>query len=281
MRSYLVIAALSLVTIVGEAPTQVGMAHAQAQTGLYGLPTRMRNLTDLTPIIDRQDLTSLQKTEVLLAWLGQERSDPSPTTTGLGGGPIDSSYIQAQMIKGLGTLGDPQAIDWLLSNPQVTDESLRNACRLALGLMGDQRQIPMLVKILREDPDANYRTLAVEDLNVLGAAQALPDIERALQDRYSVTFDHMHKGRITFYPVREAATAALRVLKDPHKAIKLDPEGFAHKQDRIRQVAVVLANKQQYLASNKGKLPHLLTLVKRVQIQYAAKKDPQHSITRK
>ncbi len=88
---------------------------------VYGLRPRLTSLTDLNPLLNAGTLSMAQRTEVLVAWLAQERRCPSPVNLGLGG-DIDSGYIQAQIIKALAEIGDPavlsdMALDYSLDPP--------------------------------------------------------------------------------------------------------------------------------------------------------------------
>ncbi len=234
------IAALGMALLLpcAQAQQQALAPQVAAQTGFYGLPAHLRDLTDLLLLEDdppqaagatqadgsevpslppMKRFTAPQKTEVLLSWLAAERKNPSPTTTGLGGGPIGTDYIQAQLVKGLAADGDRLALEWVLSSKSLKDEGLRDAVRLALGGMGDQGQIPALERILLKNPNPYFRAIAVDDLSLLDSAASLPVLERALEDDYSETFaSHTHGGKVvTLYPVREAAAQTIKVLENP------------------------------------------------------------------
>jgi hypothetical protein len=137
-----------------------------SERGLYGLPARLRSLADLGLVARNRDLTPLQKTEVEIAWLVEERRVASPTTRGLGGGPIDSDYIQRQLIVCLGVDGDPGALDLLLNSGEFEDQGIRDALCLALAFNGDKRQIQPLIAMLKSDPSPGHRYLAAERLEV-------------------------------------------------------------------------------------------------------------------
>lgn len=216
-----------------QAPAQRGVAQAV----FHGLPARLRDLNDLRLLKDdapqaaiealadapeapgpppKERFTAPQKTEVLLSWLRAERRDPSPTTTGGGGGPIDSGYIQAQLVKKLEVEGDPRAVEWVLSSRDLKDEGLRDAMRLVLGFKGDRSQVHDLERILLKNPNPDFRSIAAEDLGLLGSASSLPALERALGDEYPLTFaSHSHGGEVvTLHPVRQVVAETIRILSD-------------------------------------------------------------------
>ena len=66
---------------------------------------------------------------MLAWWLAQERANPSPPTTGLGGGGIDSGYIQAQIVKMLRRMGDASAMTELVESGTISDEGVRDGPR--------------------------------------------------------------------------------------------------------------------------------------------------------
>jgi len=193
-----------------------------SQTAKFGLPVKLGSLLDLRPVLVRNDLTSAQKTGLLLSWLIEERRHPTPTGTGLGGGDINSGYIQAQIIKSITEVGNPLTLTAVISDPN-TDPNIIDAAHLALGLMGDTTQIPKLIDILDNHSEPDYRVTAAETLGSLGAIDAIPALERALHDEYTVIGGGGGLGGprepATVYPLRDAAEVAIRVLNMPDEYI--------------------------------------------------------------
>lgn len=103
----------------------------------------------------------------------------------------------------LGELRDPQAVDVLV--PLLDDEGINYKVAWALGEIGDQRAIPDLIGALK-DPDALVRTIAVQSLAKMRAAEARPYIEALLTDAALPNAG----DRI---PVGETARTALRSLE--------------------------------------------------------------------
>lgn len=215
---------------------EYGRAYAKPED--YGLSGKLTNLTDLGPVLRRPDLTSTQRTEVLVSWLVEERQHPSRVTQGLGGGDIDSGYIQAQIVKALAEVGDLLMIDGLTESlsgpPETADPTVVDALILAVGLMGDRSKIPGITDILATHREGFFRTLAAEALGSLGATEVKPTLEKALADSFAVMGGAGDIGgpRKLVYPVREAAEVALRVLSNPAamEFTKQKTEAFAKRK---------------------------------------------------
>jgi hypothetical protein len=183
----------------------------QAQNSPESFSPKLRSLTDLTPLLERKDLTALQRSEVLLMWLAEERRQPTKTFMGLGG-EITSGYIQVQIIKGFYELGDAAVVEWIANAPQVADQGIRDGMCLALGIMGDRKQAPALLRILRTHPIGDFRALAAETLGYLGIEEAKGALQQAMQDPFTVKSGGHHSDLHTAYPVRKRAERALTAL---------------------------------------------------------------------
>lgn len=204
-----------------------------------GVPEKLRQLKDLKRVVGPESrLSPEQRTLVLLEWLARERRQPSPSTKGLGGFPITSGYIQAQILQVLSGTADPVLIETLAGSPQVRDAGIRDAMRLSLGLMRDARQIPALTSILQKHPEPYFRWRAAQALGALGATEAAPALRRALSDSFSVRSEggvRSKRGDVV-YPVRDLARAALDLLRD-RKALAETRKGrerFTHRLHAAR-----------------------------------------------
>jgi hypothetical protein len=216
-------------------------AQAGDTAGPYHRPSTMNgDLSYLGRKEFKEGLSRAQYTEVLLSWLVTERNSPTPLGFGLGGGPIDSLYIQKQIWVGLGTQGDPILMDRLISSPNLVDEDIRNGLRLALGLMGDKRQIPALKQLLVHDPNPRYRSMAADDLSDMDAPDITALLEDAENDPYFVMIGRQDTGT-PFYPVREAARGSLRKLKLLQRLKAEDPAKYMELTLPGRNVARQLA----------------------------------------
>ena len=199
------------------AAISVCSSQCNAQPEHYGFPPKLTDLTWLGSPIEREDLTPVEKTEILVTWLIRERREPSPTTTGLAGGDITSGYIQAQILTALFVEGDTLTISEIASDTHA-DGDVRDAMRIALGLMGDTTQVPVLIAILDNQREPYFRAKAAEALGHLGATEATTALERALLDEYFVQAGNCMTGVYTEYPVRRAAKEALLKLNNPSEA---------------------------------------------------------------
>jgi hypothetical protein len=181
---------------------------------VYGLPAKLSSLGDLGALDQRADLSGPNRVDVLVWWLAQERADPSPTTTGLGGGVIDSGYIQVQIAKMLRQVGDLRALTNLADSEAISAPGVRDGMICALGMMGDGSRIPRLLGILQTHQEGELRALAAEALGYLGALEATEALNAALTDEFTRQAGDLSRSRDPRYPVREAARTALRMLGD-------------------------------------------------------------------
>ena len=222
----LTISSLLLSTVLAAPVSRAQEAQAVPGKGLYTpkavegdgpycRPARMADLGYLTPGLYNTGLNRLQWTEVLLTWLVEEKNNPTPTSIGGGGGSIDSSYLQAQIIKALGSEGSPFVLSLIAESPTLNDEDVRDAVRLALARMGDRRQAPALRRVLAHHQDPYFRALAAEGMQNLGDIQSLPLLRNAVQDQYSVAGGNCMTTETIFFPVRQAAKQALHFLPMP------------------------------------------------------------------
>lgn len=80
----------------------------------------------------------------------------------------------------LGALQDRRAVSVLI--PFLEDPEIDYNVAWALGQIGDDRAIPPLIRAL-EHGDADVRASAIHALGALGAKQALPHLQKLLDDR--------------------------------------------------------------------------------------------------
>lgn len=188
-----------------------------ASPSQYGLPDRLPDLTKLYLVSPGSGLSGEARVNTLLFWLAEERHHPSPTVRGTGGGDVDSSWIQQQLIMCLWERGDPDYIERLLAQPRLKPE-FSDAMHIALALGGDRRQKESLKRIAMSNPEQAYRYLAVKGLAVINATDAIPLLQ-AIGRRDSGRYRERGAARIidsdpaTFqYPVRREADRVAAVL---------------------------------------------------------------------
>lgn len=192
-------------------------AGAQLTPDTYGLLSRMPDLTWLDMRKTASELTSVQRTEVLVIWLIDERRHPRTRETGLGGGEITSGYIREQILKSFMGYGSIPAIRQITSDRKV-GRDLQTEMRIVLGTLGDRTQIPLLTDILKRNPEPYYRCLAAESLGSMGATETIPTLKAALNDKYTAMMGNCMEPVHIGYPVRRSAQQSISILSDPKTA---------------------------------------------------------------
>ena len=86
----------------------------------------------------------------------------------------------------MGTLGDKRAYESLL--PLVNDKEIypRHHAVAALGQLGDQRAVDVLLGVLSGDHDSWVKSAAIEGLADLGDRRAIPMIKNAVGPDWQV-----------------------------------------------------------------------------------------------
>lgn len=182
------------------------MRQVPDMPGFPGIPSHLQG--DLTrTALNRPELNALQRTEIYLRWLVAERKQPTNTYLGLGGGPIDSSYVLANLSAALsGT--EARALRWLQESNRVQDPYLREALAVALGEAGDIQQHQRIAKIARESDDGYLRLDAASALYVMGAPELMEVLDyQAARDPFIVIIQDK-----PYYVVRNAARKMLHTL---------------------------------------------------------------------
>ena len=168
--------------------------------------------TKLQKFYDDREMTSQQRLDGLLGYLKEEIGSPTPPALGIGGGPIDSGYVQGAIV---GVMGwTVAAADLVAARTQETNPALQERLTVALGIAGDKSMIPHLIPILAHHPEGFLRQTAAIALADFKESSLKPAFNGALNDRYSrVGISCLGGGGICkMYPVREAAARGLRLL---------------------------------------------------------------------
>lgn len=268
---------LPLVGILGITLSSAAQQHAALDTsGPFQRPASLHG--DLTLLGDASLQAGLSRTdwtEVLLTWLMDERNSPTPTRTGLGGGPISSLYIQRQIWISLSVCGDALTIDSLANAPELQDEDLRTGLRLVLGQMGDVRQIPMLKSVAVHNVNPFYRVSALDSLSCMNVQDAASLIEKAKKDPYFVTIGPEETGT-PFYPVRQAAEGAQRRLQFLSQLKLSAPEQYSQYTRNQSTFSGIVSGARTFAASHKALLQHLVALTKSPPKSVVAKRSDPH-----
>lgn len=211
-RRFLLAYLFCFIFLIGNTRTMAAPKLYDINPADYGRPVKLRSLTDLGAYEpeEKRSLPTLTKTKIMLVWLQKEFQSPTPTREGLGGGPISSRYIQAQIVKALSLEGDPV----LLRSVAQDDNALPTVCdgaNLALALMGDADRLQQIMHILEFDDNPYYRALAMDAVANLGSVDKIPVLKDSLDDPFAVYLF----GKTALYPVRRAAGQSIKILSSP------------------------------------------------------------------
>lgn len=229
---------------------------------LHGLPVKLKALPDLALVEAAKDLTSLQRTEVLLTWLVEEHRNPSPTQPGANGAPIDSAYVEAQIVQSLiGGQGDLKAAWWLANSARLRSIHVRRAMFLSLGGTDHREVVNSLLDTARNDSNPHFRALAVIWLGGKDDPRISKVLEDALNDPYVLRYENSHSRladpitRVrTWRPVREAAEEAIR---NRDAGLHKDPTRTASRRSALERLTTGL---DTFARTNKTILNQLLSV---------------------
>ena len=208
--------AIGVVAAVGlhQAERQV---PSQRQQEPVELPNKLRTLQDLALVEEAQSLSKLEKTEVLLRWLIEERRHPTPVEPGITGGPVGSFYIQRQILECMGDKGEPRAIRWLGRQPSTSPE-VRRLMLIQVDDLDNARTLDALIWTLKSDPNPYIRAYAARWLDLWDDPVVLPALEAATKDPFVLEYNSVEgtwkhpDGHIVWRPVVEMAEESLRNL---------------------------------------------------------------------
>jgi len=130
-------------------------------------------------------------------------------------------FTQLAVALALGKIGDPAALQWLVSNLSSPDLPTREACADALVLMGEQA-VPTLLTLGR-DSNATVARLAMRSLGELKTIGAIP----LLQER----------ARDLDWGIRLSALQALKKMDTP-EALKIYEDTLARETDQRVKTAL-------------------------------------------
>jgi hypothetical protein len=202
-----------------------------AQAAAPGDPAAARpgfDLQRLTPLSEGK-LSTAECARLYLAFLQEEISQPSPASTGLGGGPITHDYILAQIVL---AGAEAKADEAVLQQAAATAPAgeYRDALQLTLGLLENRRTVLFLVDYLANTRNSPWlRERAARALTRIPEPRAIPALAAALKDPFWVGSGCVGP-RQKHYPVRAVARLALLNLKQ--SAVTL-PQEVQQALDRV------------------------------------------------
>lgn len=212
---------------------QVIVAQNKRQETIHGAPTRLSTPNDWTAL---QGLSEVQKAEVLLTWLIEERRKPTETFPGKGGGPIDSNYQQAQIVHALAN-SDPRILRWLLQSKTVKSTRMRDLVGLSAGIGGDLKAKSHMIKLLQTHQNPYVRELSARFLHEWQESDVVTALEKsAATDPFRVRFlsTDLEKGFIDGFPVRDAALNSIKNIQEGKKPNDYSRLWQARYKDRVK-----------------------------------------------
>ncbi len=100
----------------------------------------------------------------------------------------ENSRVRLEVIKSLGSSGNPKVFDYLLKGLADKDPQIRNVTVEWLGNIQDKRAIPVLLKIVKKfDPfglTSSLKREAIESLGLLKAREAEPFLKKLVSRRW-------------------------------------------------------------------------------------------------
>ena len=251
--------AIGVVAAVGlhQAERQV---PSQRQQEPVELPNKLRTLQDLALVEEAQSLSKLEKTEVLLRWLIEERRHPTPVEPGITGGPVGSFYIQRQILECMGDKGEPRASLWLVRTRKLP-ASLRRILAMLTDDLSDPQSLSEILTTLGEDPNPYLRAYAARELYYWDDPAVESALEHALEDTFVLQYQSIEgtmqhpDGRVTWRPVVEVAEETLR-----NRHSKDFCPTSAHVRDRALSHQRRLEGYEEFVREQKAELQRLLAI---------------------
>jgi hypothetical protein len=176
-------------------------------------------------LAERDDIPMDQRVDMLVAALESEIEGADGTMPDHAYLPV-SGVMRLQYTRGLSELG-AAAVPALRRAIAETEGEARDHAILALGHLGQRDVIPQLRDMLRDSDSVEIRMEAARVLGILGASEAIPDLEAALDD-WHMAHGRDSLGEYTIYPVREQAAGAL-------EALGVDVERLEDDEFRVRR----------------------------------------------
>ncbi len=211
-------------TVTPPGDTAVGEADGASADGAVVVPTpnaedlaqdlqggdMAQRLAVASRLPDRGDVPLEARVGYLVEALDREIIEPTGGSAPANSYLPASSLLKLHLTRALTELG-PDAIPELRKAAADASGELQSHLLIALAYLGDQQAVPQVRDLVTGASDPTVRMDAARALGQAGDADAIPQLETALQDDYVVTGTG-DLGPYTLYPVREQAAGALRAL---------------------------------------------------------------------
>jgi hypothetical protein len=168
------------------------------------------DLTRLRKFYDDKDMDPNTKMQQLVIYLKNEVNNPSQPRMGVGGGPIDTVYIQNVITTVMAQTVPNKTLLEALN--KEADEKIKDRIMIALVFAGDKTFVPRVRSFLKRDEDNMLREGAALALRDVNEKELEPHLIALQYDTYSrVGFQGVGNagGYRKIYPVRKAAYEAL------------------------------------------------------------------------
>ncbi|MHB0875875.1 MAG: HEAT repeat domain-containing protein [Anaerolineae bacterium] len=194
-----------------ETPAPTATPNADALRGLLSSEDWQDRQAVAQLLPTRTDIAASERAEMLLAAVATEVYGPIEADAPNGAYLSASSLLRLSYTRSLGALG-PDALAALREAMASETPAVAERAVLALGYAGDRSVLPQLRALLTDTDDGDVRMLAAFLLGELRDRDAIPALQQALEDGYSVYYEGDADVAVTLYPVREQAFGALRKL---------------------------------------------------------------------
>jgi hypothetical protein len=192
------------------------------------------DLRQLSSVQDGKPAFANERIKQGVQFLQQELANPSDPSWGVGGGPIDTGYVQSAI---LGTLKFPgaQAPSSLREQwKEATDPRLKDLLAIPLAALGAEEALPTVIRLARNDKDGSIRLTAIIALRAFlsppresdvpqrvfltrrldaKTGQTLVDVLAAgLQDPFKRYRGTVKDDNMAYYPAQEQANLGLKKM---------------------------------------------------------------------
>ncbi len=190
--------------------------HRPDAAGLAGIlrdSSWQARLGAVNSLPGRRDIPTARRAELLLAGLEREIARPTDSLRFPGGYLPSSSTFRLQFMRVIESLG-PDAIGPTRTAAERSSLEAREWMLLARAGAGDVDAAPSLRELLKNSRSPAVRMTAARLLGRLGDRSAIPELRTALGDPFTAAADQsdLRLQPSSFYPVREQAAGALRML---------------------------------------------------------------------